>query len=30
MTRHWIAAALLSVSWMWGLEYYTVANGWLW
>ena len=30
MTRNWIAVALLSVSWMWGLEYYTSSNGWLW
>ena len=22
--------ALLSASWMWGLEYYTESNGWLW
>jgi hypothetical protein len=30
MMRNWIAVALLSASWMWGLEYYTPANGWLW
>ena len=30
MTRNWIAVALLGAAWMWGLEYYTPANGWLW
>lgn len=30
MTRNWIGVALLSASWMWGLEYYTKPNGWLW
>ena len=30
MMRNWIAVALLSISWMWGLEHYTLPNGWLW
>ena len=30
MMRTWIAVALLSVSWMLGLQYYTAANGWFW
>jgi uncharacterized protein DUF4350 len=30
MMRNWLAVALLSASWMWGLEYYTASNGWLW
>ena len=28
--RNWIAVALLSLSWMLGLEYYGAPNGWLW
>ena len=30
MMRAWIALALLSVSWLWGLDYYRPANGVLW
>ena len=30
MIRNWLAVGLLSASWMWGLEFYTPANGWLW
>ncbi len=30
MMRALVALALLSVAWMWGLEYYTLPNGWLW
>ncbi len=28
--RSWIAVALLSLSWMLGLEYYGAPNGWFW
>jgi len=30
MMRAWIALALLSVSWLWGLDYYRPANGVVW
>ena len=30
MMRAWIAVALLSVSWLWGLGYYQPADGLLW
>ncbi len=30
MMRSWIAVALLSLSWMLGLEYYGAPNGWFW
>ena len=30
MMRAWFAVALLSVSWLWGLDYYRPANGFLW
>lgn len=30
MIQKWLAVALLSAGWMWGLEYYTPTNGWLW
>ena len=30
MMRNWIAVALLSASWMWGLEFYIPTNGWTW